>query len=106
MLTSFAVIAEGVADVFALCDLEKPDIGLLSDEFLEDVRQMPEKNLAVELLEKLLKDNIKAKTRNNIVREKKYADRLQDILRKYNNRASLSTMPRKFTVILAESQPF
>ena len=82
-----AVIAEGVADVFALCGLEKPNIGLLSDEFLEDVRQMPEKNLAVELLEKLLKDDIKAKTRNNVVQEKKYADRLQETLRKYNNRA-------------------
>jgi type I restriction enzyme R subunit len=82
-----AVIAEGVADVFALCGLDKPNIGLLSDEFLEDVRQMPERNLAVELLEKLLKDDIKAKTRNNVVQEKKYADRIQETLRKYNNRA-------------------
>ena len=82
-----AVIAEGVADVFALCGLDKPNIGLLSDEFLEDVRQMPERNLAVELLEKLLKDDIKAKTRNNVVQEKKYAERLQETLRKYNNRA-------------------
>jgi len=82
-----AVIAEGVADVFALCGLEKPNIGLLSEEFLEDVRQMPYKNLAVELLEKLLKDDIRAKTRNNIVQEKKYADRLAETLRKYNNRA-------------------
>lgn len=81
------MIAEGVADVFALCGLDKPNIGLLSDEFLEDVRQMPERNLAVELLEKLLKDDIKAKTRNNVVQEKKYADRLQETLRKYNNRA-------------------
>ena len=82
-----AVIAEGVADVFALCGLKKPNIGLLSDEFLEDVRQMPHRNMAVELLEKLLKDDIKAKTRNNVVQEKKYADRLQETLRKYNNRA-------------------
>ena len=82
-----AVIAEGVADVFALCGLNKPNIGLLSDEFLEDVRQMPMRNLAVELLEKLLKDDIKSKTRNNVVQEKKYADRLQETLRKYNNRA-------------------
>ncbi|MCL5043645.1 MAG: type I restriction endonuclease subunit R [Gammaproteobacteria bacterium] len=81
-----ALVAEGVADVFALCGLDKPDIGLLSDEFLEDVRRMPYKNFAVELLEKLLKDDIKAKTRNNVVQEKKYADRLQETLRKYNNR--------------------
>lgn len=82
-----AVIAEGVSDVFELCGLDKPNIGLLSDEFLEDVRQMPEKNLAVELLEKLLKDDIRSKTRNNVVQEKKYSDRLYETLRKYNNRA-------------------
>jgi len=82
-----AVIAEGVADVFALCGLDKPNIGLLSEEFLEDVRRMPYRNLAVELLEKLLNDSIKSKTRNNVVQEKKYAERLQETLRKYNNRA-------------------
>lgn len=48
---------------------------------------MPEKNLAIELLEKLLKDDIRAKTRNNVVQEKKYAERLQETLRRYNNRA-------------------
>ena len=48
-----ALVAEGVTDVFALCGLDKPNIGLLSNEFLEDVRQMPYKNFAVELLEKL-----------------------------------------------------
>jgi len=53
-----AVIADGVTDVFAMCGLDKPNIGLLSDEFLEDVRQMPYRNLAVELLEKLLNDGI------------------------------------------------
>jgi type I restriction enzyme R subunit len=81
-----AIVAEGVADLFALCGLDRPNIGLLSDEFLEDVRQMPYRNLAVELLEKLLKDDIKAKTRNNVVQEKKYSDRLKNTLRKYNNR--------------------
>ncbi|WNK19068.1 type I restriction endonuclease subunit R [Halomonas piscis] len=81
-----ALVSEGVSDVFALCGLDKPNIGLLSDEFLEDVSQMPYKNFAVELLEKLLKDDIKAKTRTNVVQEKKYADRLQETLRKYNNR--------------------
>jgi len=82
-----AVIAEGVADVFELAGLEKPDIGLLSDEFLEDVRQMKYRNLAVELLEKLLKDEINSKTRNNVVQEKKYSDRLKETLRKYNSRS-------------------
>ncbi len=82
-----AIIADGVADVFALAGLDKPNIGLLSDEFLEDVRQMDSRNLAVELLEKLLRDEIKARTRNNVVQEKKYGDRLLETLRKYHNRA-------------------
>jgi type I restriction enzyme R subunit len=82
-----AVVAEGVSDVFELCGLEKPNIGLLDDAFLEDVREMPQKNVAVELLEKLLKDDIKSKSANNVVQEKKYGERLQETLRKYNNRA-------------------
>jgi len=82
-----AVIAGGVVDVFELAGLDKPDIGLLSEEFLEDVRQMPYRNLAVELLEKLLRDAIKSKSHNNVVQEMKYSDRLKETLRKYNNRA-------------------
>ena len=82
-----AVIAEGVADIFKLAGLDKPNIGLLSDEFLEDIRHMPAKNLAVELLEKLLHDEIKARTRHNVIQEKKYGDRLLETLRKYRNRA-------------------
>jgi type I restriction enzyme R subunit len=82
-----AVIAEGVADIFKLAGLDKPNIGLLDDAFMEEVRNMKSKNFAVELLEKLLRDGIKAKTRNNVVQEKKYSDRLLETLRKYHNRA-------------------
>jgi type I restriction enzyme R subunit len=82
-----AVIATGVEDVFALAGLDKPNIGLLSDEFLEEVREMPHRNLAVELLQKLLNDGIHARTNNNVVQEKKYSDRLKAVLVKYNNRA-------------------
>ncbi|MGM7652833.1 type I restriction endonuclease subunit R [Serratia marcescens] len=82
-----AIVADGVADIFALAGLDKPNIGLLSDEFLEDVRQMKSRNLAVELLEKLLRDEIKARAHNNVVQEKKYGDRLLETLRKYHNRA-------------------
>jgi type I restriction enzyme R subunit len=82
-----AIVSDGVADVFALAGLDKPNIGLLSDEFLEDVRQMKSRNLAVELLEKLLRDEIKARARNNVVQERKYGDRLLETLRKYHNRA-------------------
>ena len=103
-----AVIAEGVTDIFALCGLAKPNINLLSDDFLNDLRHMPYKNLAVELLEKLLKDDIKAKTRTNAVQEKKFSDRLQETLRQYNNRAietaqvieELIAMAKEFQAVL------
>lgn len=82
-----AIVAEGVVDVFSLANLNKPNIALLSDEFLSDVRKMPMKNLAVELLERLLKDAIRGRCRTNVVQEKKYTDRLMEALRKYHNRA-------------------
>lgn len=82
-----AIVSDGVEDIFSLVGLDKPDIGILSDEFLEDVANMKHKNLAVELLEKLLNDHIKAKTKTNIVQEKKFSDRLQATLSKYHNRA-------------------
>ena len=82
-----AVVAEGVVDVFALANLDKPNIGLLSDEFLEDVRNMPLQNLAVELLEKLLKDEIRGRMSRNVVQETAYTDRLIQSLRRYHNRS-------------------
>lgn len=103
-----AIISDGVADVFALAGLDKPNIGLLSDEFLEDVHQMESRNLAVELLEKLLRDEIKARARNNVVLEKKYGDRLLETLRQYHNRAietaqvieELIAMAKEFRAVL------
>lgn len=74
-------------DIFALAGLDRPNIGLLSAEFLEDVRKTPLKNLAVELLERLLKDEIRSHSRTNLVQEKKYSDRLLETLRRYHNRA-------------------
>jgi type I restriction enzyme R subunit len=82
-----AVVSDGVTDLFALAGIQKPNIGLLSKEFLEEVRNMPTKNLAVELLEKLLRDEIKSHTRTNVVLQKKFGERLIDALRKYHNRA-------------------
>jgi type I restriction enzyme R subunit len=82
-----AILAEGVTDIFALAGMERPNIGLLSDEFLDDIRKMPQKNLAVELLERLLRDEIRSKTRGNVVQEKKFSERLLETIRKYHNRA-------------------
>lgn len=82
-----AIVAEGVEDVFSVAGLDKPEIGLLDEEFLEDVRKMKHKNLAVELLEKLLKDKIKSRTSTNVVQNKKFSERLLETMRKYHNRA-------------------
>lgn len=82
-----AIIAEGVDDIFSLVGLDKPNIGLLSPEFMEDVAKMDGKNLAVDLLEKLLRDEIKARMKTDVVSEKKYSDRIMETLRKYHNRA-------------------
>ncbi|MEZ9004910.1 type I restriction endonuclease subunit R [Vibrio splendidus] len=82
-----AVIADGVDDIFTMVGLDKPNIGLLSEEFLEDVKNMKEKNLAVELLEKLLRDEVKARMKNDVVQEKKYSERIMSTLQKYHNRS-------------------
>ncbi len=82
-----AIVADGVSDVFDLVGLDKPNIGLLSDEFLEDVKNLPQRNLAMELLEKLLRDEIKARMKTDVVSEMKYSDRIMETLRKYHNRA-------------------
>lgn len=82
-----AVIADGVDDIFSMVGLDKPNIGLLSEEFLEDVKNMKEKNLAVELLEKLLRDEVKARMKNDVVQEKKYSERIMSTLQKYHNRS-------------------
>ena len=82
-----AIYADGVEDIFKLAGVARPNIHLLSAEFLEDVKKTPHKNLAVELLRKLLLDNIKHKMRNDVVQEKTYSERIQETLRKYHNRA-------------------
>jgi len=82
-----AVMPNGIADIFELAGLDKPDIGILSDEFLEDIEHMPEKNFAVDLLEKLLKDQIRSRIKTNVVQSKKYSERLEATLVKYTNRS-------------------
>lgn len=82
-----AIVADGVDDIFSLVGLDKPNIGLLSPEFMEDVAKLEEKNLAVDLLEKLLRDEVKARMKTDVVSEKKYSDRIMETLRKYHNRA-------------------
>ena len=86
-IISRAVASEGVMDIFAAAGLDKPDISVLSDEFLAEVRGMPHRNLAVELLQKLLKDEVSARRRKNVVQARSFAEMLEQTLRRYQNRA-------------------
>ena len=86
-IISRAVASEGVIDIFAAAGLEKPDISILSEEFLAEVRGMPQRNLAVELLQKLLKGELAVRRRKNVVQARSFAEMLQQTLRRYQNRA-------------------
>ena len=86
-IVSRAVASEGVIDIFAAAGLKKPDISILSDEFLAEVRGMPRRNLAVELLQKLLKGELATRRRKNVVQARSFAEMLEQTLRRYQNRA-------------------
>jgi type I restriction enzyme, R subunit len=86
-IISRAVAPAGVVDIFAAAGLEKPDISILSEEFLAEVRGMPQKNLAVELLRKLLQGELHTRRRTNIVQARSFAEMLEQTIRRYQNRA-------------------
>ena len=86
-IISRAVAPAGVIDIFAAAGLEKPDISILSDEFLAEVRGLPRRNLAVELLRKLLQGELAARRRKNVVQARSFAELLERTLRRYRNRA-------------------
>ncbi len=86
-IISKAVVSDEVIDIFAAAGLKKPDISILSDEFLAEVRGMPQRNLAVELLQKLLKGEIRARSKRNVVQARSFAELLEQTVRKYQNRA-------------------
>ncbi|CAJ8624201.1 Type I site-specific deoxyribonuclease HsdR [Burkholderia pseudomallei] len=82
-----AVVSEEVVDVFEAVGLDKPNIGILDDAFLAEVRNLPERNLAVELLERLLEGEIKSRFAGNVVQEKKFSEMLANVVKRYQNRA-------------------
>lgn len=86
-LVSRAVYSTEVIDIFSAAGLEKPDISILSDEFLADVQQMPQRNLALEVLKKLINDQIKTRMRKNVVQARSFAEMVEQAVRKYQNRA-------------------
>lgn len=99
-----AVVSEEVVDVFEAAGLDKPNIGILDEAFLAEVRNLPERNLAVELLERLLEGEIKSRFAGNLVQEKKFSEMLSNVVKRYQNRSietaqvieELIEMARKF----------
>ena len=86
-IISRAVASDEVIDIFKTAGLKKPDISILSDEFLAEMRDMPQRNVAIELLRKLLNDEIKLRSRKNIVQSRSFAEMLERTIRSYQNRA-------------------
>jgi len=86
-IVSRAVTPGDVVDIFATAGLKKPDISILSEEFLAEVRGMPHRNLAVELLRKLLSGEIKTRRKKNVVQARSFAQMLEETIRRYQNRA-------------------
>ncbi len=86
-IISDALISTEVIDIFQAAGIEKPDISILSDEFLAELKDMPRKNLALELLRRLLNDEIKNRSARNIVQSKKFSEMLADAIKRYQNNA-------------------
>ncbi len=86
-IISKSVASDEVIDIFAAAGLGRPDISILSDEFLAEVRDMPQRNLALEVLRKLLSDDIKARSRKNLVQSRSFAEMLEKSIKKYQNRS-------------------
>ncbi|PRR82195.1 type I restriction endonuclease subunit R [Clostridium luticellarii] len=82
-----SIISEEVIDVFDVMGIEKPDISILSEEFLEEIKNIQYKNLAVEMLKKLLEGNIKTMEKGNLVKSEKFSEKLKRALNKYRNQA-------------------
>jgi type I restriction enzyme, R subunit len=90
-LVTKAVTPDGVVDIFAMAGLKKPEISILSDEFLAEVRGMPQKNLAVELLRKLLNDEIKTRSKKNLVQSRSFAEMLEKSVKSYQTKSIETT---------------
>ncbi len=86
-IVSRAVAPDGVVDIFAAAGLKKPDVSILSEEFLHEVRGMGRRNLAVELLERLLKGELATRRRKNVVQARSFAEMVEQTIRRYQNRA-------------------
>lgn len=81
-----AITEDGMYNIFAEAGKKNPEISILSDEYMEQIRRMKHKNIAAELLRKLLEDNIKVIARTGVVKSKLFSEKMQELMKKYNNR--------------------
>ncbi len=86
-ILSKALVSDRVIDIFAAAGLNKPDISILSDEFLAEVKDMPQKNLAFEMLKKLLNDQIRIRLKKNLVQQRSFIEMLEKAIRSYTNKS-------------------
>ena len=107
-----AVVSDAVVDIFDAVGLDKPNIGLLDDAFLAQVRNLPERNLAVELLQRLLEGEVKSRFASNVVQERKFSEMLASVITRYQNRSietaqvmeELVDMAKQFRVAAARGE--
>ncbi|XXS71424.1 type I restriction endonuclease subunit R [Sorangium sp. So ce131] len=101
-IVSKAISTDGVMDVFAAAGLKRPDISILSEQFLADVSAMQHKNVAVELLRKLLHDELKVRRRTNLVQSEAFSDKLERTIARYRNRGIETAQVIEELIRLAE----
>jgi type I restriction enzyme, R subunit len=107
-----ALVSDDVVDIFHAVGLDKPNIGILDDAFLNDVRNLPERNLAVELLERLLEGEFRTRFATNVVQQVKFSDLLTNVILRYQNRAietaqvieELIAMAKKFKEAISRGE--
>ncbi|MBW4421085.1 MAG: DUF3387 domain-containing protein [Myxacorys californica WJT36-NPBG1] len=97
-----AVASDQVIDIFATAGLDKPEISILSDQFLAEVRDLPQKNLALEVLRKLLNDEIRTRSRRNVVQSRHFSEMLENTIKRYQNRSIESAQVIQELIKLAE----
>jgi type I restriction enzyme R subunit len=101
-IISKALVSDEIVDIFAAAGLKKPDISILSDEFLTEIRGMPQRNLAVEPLRKLLVGEIKTRSQRNLVQARSFTELLERSIRRYQNRAIETAQVIEELIALAE----
>lgn len=101
-ILSDAIVSDEVVDIFDAAGIKKPDISILSDEFLAEVKGMQHKNLALELMKKLLNDEIRVRQKTNLVQSRKFSEMLEKAVKNYQNNLITSAQVIEELISLAK----